>query len=665
MRPDLPGPPESAAKGRSQDERWLELWTTQASRAWRVQIVGLLAVGATGIGLLTHVGLARVTGRPAVAAVALASGMLLLTIVCTRGFRSVGRMIEAVERSTPALRNALVAWHELRGVSAPAIAQALAAQARASLEGAARPRPFSWRGWGSVVACCLVGSVLNQFVRATPHRQPPSAVTSTYRSPAVARAFRWHVTVTPPAYTRRPAVLHGSPSQVEALVGSTIAIEFEQWRDDATARLGATALPVTGTGGTRFAHLVVAASDVLLVESGRRAVLAAVTIVARPDDAPAVRITKPAADLRRAEARGSVGIHVSAEDDLGLRDLRLRFTKVSGSGESFTFEDGEWPLSVVRNAATSWEATHTVDLSSLGLRPGDSVVYRAVAHDARPGPQGAAESERYLIEIARPGALTAGDASLPEPEKRYALSQRMVIQLTERLIERRPRMTDEQFRQEAAMLAIAQRRVRSEFVFMLGGEVEDELEEAAHSHEIEAGRLDNRGQGDLTTAVRQMSHAEARLAEALPREALPYEYRALAALQAAFGKARYFMRVLPAPVQIDMTRRLTGDRPGLLSASWSLAPLPPGSRREAIDLLVRLEGETQESAASLLPALVALDREHTAWVTQVRDVHAHEGRRGLGRLLRARLLSPAPEWFALPLPRTAEEAAVTSAGPSR
>ena len=110
------------------------------------------------------------------------------------------------------------------------------------------------------------------------------------------------------------------------------------------------------------------------------------------------------------------------------------------------------------------------------------------------------------------------------------------------------------------MLAIAQRRVRAEFVFMLGGEVEDEFEEAAHSHEVEGGRLENKGQGDLTEAVRQMSLAETRLTAAEVREALPYEYKALAALQAAFGKARYVMRTLPSPVQIDASRRLQGDR---------------------------------------------------------------------------------------------------------
>ena len=269
-----------------------------------------------------------------------------------------------------------------------------------------------------------------------------------------------------------------------------------------------------------------AASDVLQVYGQQQQVLASITLVVVPDAAPTVRITAPAADLRRDAATGIVPIRITAQDDLGLRDLRLRFTKVSGSGESFTFEDGEWPVQVRRTSERQWTGSHQVDLAALGLGPGDSLVYHAVAHDARVGAEGAAESERFLIEITRPGALAAGDFSLPEPEEKFALSQRMVIQLTERLLEKRPRMSAEAFGEEAQALAVAQRRVRAEFVFMLGGEVEDEFEEAAHAHEVEEGRQANQGKGDLTEAVRQMSQAETRLTARDVREALPYEYRA-------------------------------------------------------------------------------------------------------------------------------------------
>ena len=366
--------------------------------------------------------------------------------------------------------------------------------------------------------------------------------------------------MTPPAYSGRRSERVDRPARLDVLAGSRVEVTFTGLPPGATVRHGEQTIELVDAIRTPVARLVPTVSDVLQVLAADSGVLASIALVVTPDAAPAVRITAPAADLRRAAATGMVTIRIAARDDIGLRDLRLRFTKVSGSGESFTFEDGEWPVEVRRTSVTEWTGSYALDLARLGLGPGDSVVYHAVAHDARTGPEGAAESERFLIEIARPGAVAAGDFSLPEPEEKFALSQRMVIQLTERLLERRPRISAEQFRDEAQALAIAQRRVRAEFVFMLGGEVEDEFEEAAHSHEVEAGRLDNRGQGDLTDAVRHMSQAETRLTAADVREALPYEYRALSALQAAFGKARYFMRTLPATVQIDPGRRLQGDR---------------------------------------------------------------------------------------------------------
>jgi hypothetical protein len=354
-----------------------------------------------------------------------------------------------------------------------------------------------------------------------------------------------------------------------------------------------------------------------------------------------------------------VPIEIVAADDIGLRDLRLRFTKVSGSGESFTFQDGEWPVRVSRQSATQWTGGFRLDLAATGMGPGDSLVYHAVAHDARLGAEGAVESERFLIEIARPGALAAGDFSLPEPEEKFALSQRMVILLTERLLERRPRLSAEDYAREAQALAIAQRRVRAEFVFMLGGEVEDEFEEAAHAHEVEEGRQANQGKGDLTEAVRQMSQAETRLTAVEVREALPYEYRALAAVQAAFGKARYFMRTLPAAVQVDPARRLQGDRALASSARWTVTPLPDKARADALDLLARL-ATTQVNLDRLLPALVAVDRADPAWVVAVQRAAAEEGADGVARALRLRLLPGSPAWMRMPLPRTPAEARATA-----
>lgn len=657
MPPDEPRSPGGTG---AVDDTWLQAWLETGHRRWRWQYALWSAVVALAAACVIHV-LVAPHGGPAGLAGAVAGGCVgILCLLTAEGLRSVVPLVDAAEAHTPALANALLAWHEAAPSVPVAIRAPLARQARAALESSAIPPAVPLERWAITLACLVLAVGIGWVLPPVAHVAGGAGPSTTPAVPAAGAgtALAWQVTVRPPAYTSRPTRQLATPALVDALVGSAIEMRFDHWPPEARARLGQAALTLDGSGATRVATLVARQSDALVVDVAGRA-LATIVIVVRQDAPPDVRITMPGADQRRATATGRMPIRITARDDIGLRDLRLRYTKVSGSGESFTFEDGEWAVRVRQTSATQWAGEHVVDLASLGLGPGDSVAYHAVAHDARPGPEGAAESERFLIEIAREGALAAGDFSLPEPEETFALSQRMVIQLTERLLEKRARMSAAAYRDEAVALALAQRRVRAEFVFMLGGEVEDEVEEAAHSHEVEAGRLDNRGQGDLTTAVRQMAQAEARLTDAEVREALPYEYRALAALQAAFGKARYFMRTLPAPVQLDGARRLQGDRTQASPARWTRSPFPESSRIRALALLARVEQQGAALAALVAP-LIALDRTDAQWVTAVQAAVSDRDAASLGGLLRARLLAGGEGRVALPLPLSAEEAALAA-----
>ena len=629
MPPDLSSPgPGGDGKAPSADELWLETWLATAGRRWRAWVAVRSATLAIGVALLTRAATAGLT--PASLPIAVTAGVLagLLLLIASAGLRDWRPVALAAERDTPALRNALIAWKETRSQAPPAITARLASHARQSLASASWPHPHSRRAWATTLAVLLAGALA--AVAANVTSRPRVAVAQQTRDAADATksfALQWTVTVTPPAYTRRPASRVRQPKRIDALAGSRIEFAFAGWPRGGAARLGSTTLSLSGDADTRTTALLASASDVLLIHDARQQVLEAITIVVTPDGPPTVRIMAPAADLRRTTASGVVPIEITAADDIGLRDLRLRFTKVSGSGESFTFEDGEWPVEVRRQSPTRWRGVFRLDLATTGMGPGDSVVYHAVAHDARLGAEGAVESERYLIEITRPGALVAGDFSLPEPEEKFALSQRMVILLTERLLEKRPRMSAEDYAREAQALAMAQRRVRAEFVFMLGGEVEDEFEEAAHAHEVEEGRQANQRQGrsdrggppDVTG--RDAAHAPSTSEKPFLTSIARWQ-----PLQAAFGKSRYFMRTLPAAVQIDAARRLQGDRTPASSARWTVTPLTDQARADALALLARLD-TAQADLDRLLPALVAIDRGGSG----VGGRRAARGRRGRRR----------------------------------
>jgi hypothetical protein len=289
----------------------------------------------------------------------------------------------------------------------------------------------------------------------------------------------------------------------------------------------------------------------------------------RHDDAPRLRVSAPGRDLFLPDARRNIDVALEANDDFGLASLQLRYTSVSGSGERFTFTDGSLPLQVARTDARSWSARGTLPLAALELRAGDMIVYHGEARDQRPGAE-AARSDSYIIEITAPGALAAEGFSLDDEQDRYGISQQMVILKTERLLARVRGLPADSVAQAALALAAEQRSVRAEFVFMMGGELAEEVLEAAGTldvheeahaaadEELLTGRLANRGRIELTRAIRSMSHAANALNAADLVEALKEERAALTHLQGAFARTRYILRALTERERLDFTRRLTG-----------------------------------------------------------------------------------------------------------
>src|SRR5262245_65945097 len=110
----------------------------------------------------------------------------------------------------------------------------------------------------------------------------------------------------------------------------------------------------------------------------------------------------------------------------------------------------------------------------------------------------------------------------------------MVILKTERVIARRGTMSSQDFADESQQIAAEQRKVRAEFVFMLGGELADdpelaasmteinEEEEASRESEILEGRNVNAGHVALLRAIRAMTRASTSLTATDPSRALPH-----------------------------------------------------------------------------------------------------------------------------------------------
>ena len=245
----------------------------------------------------------------------------------------------------------------------------------------------------------------------------------------------------------------------------------------------------------------------------------------------------------------TIDLAIDASDDIGLASLKVRYTKVSGSGERFTFSEGEVPIQFTRANDRAWTARAQWKLDGLSLEAGDMLVYRAIAADHRPGAT-PSESDSFIAEILSPGGQAAPGFSLDPESERYAVSQQMVILKTERLAARKTSMATDAFAAESQDLAGEQRKVRAEFVFMMGGELADapdptgdindlnEEAEAQGENDLLAGRCESGADRAAPCDSRDEPRVDG-THERGSRVALTNERAALKQLEQAFSRTRH------------------------------------------------------------------------------------------------------------------------------
>lgn len=569
----------------------------------RLRTVVCLQALAVGLLLATAVRIAAwaVGGHGAsIGVVAGGAGLALASAVVVRGWRrlTIIDVAAEIERRVGGLDNLLVSAVELsrrRRVVHPRIGAEIERQTEARVQ-AIEPSGLVPVARAVVVtAAVAVGASLAAWSVGGASIAERAVTTHTVGDAVTTPG---HVTltvvVTPPAYASLPATSVRDVAEVEVLEGSRVRIAIEPATADVLlVEAGQAPMAFERDGTERAVELVAERTRFLLLrfrgEEARADQLLMLRV--KPDAAPVVRISQPARDLVFPEPRGRVAVEIEAIDDLALGTVSLRYTRVIGSGESTTFQEGDLPLRVERAERGRWRATSEISLEDLKLEDGDVLVYRATTSDLRPG-RDPSTSDAYLLEVGRLAEAASAGFGLPDDKDRQALSQQMVIIKTERLHAERGRLSRDEFEEQARMLAVEQRMVRAEFIFMTGGDVQDEVAEAEHSHDLVEGRFENEGQVELLTAIREMSRAEARLNDAATDQALVSERAALAALQRAFDRRRYLLRTTPERARIDGTRRLIGELKE--ARSWRRAPATASDGRE----VERLETLARDLAAA-------------------------------------------------------------------
>ncbi len=565
----------------------------------------------------------------------LGAGMALMVVAVAiawwRTRASRGAVAAAVERRAADFRNLLVTAVELADHpdrARPAMRDVVWDDAVRIAERVDVPRLLPLGRASLILILSIAGWIAAGVVFARFwHESPAVALASGLGDPAI---IDLSVRVTPPEYTGLAATSVRNPDHLDLLTGSRLDFDVEGHAATMSLTDAANAkVPLASNGAGRFTGGVNATVDSYLAfepvsASGAAGVRRLVTISVRPDRPPAVRVTAPGKDLYLSDMSRTLDVAIAADDDLAMRSLKLVYTKVSGSGEDFTFTEGEAPVQITRHSDQSWTATGALALATLGLAKGDTLVYRAVAVDSLPG-RAPVESDAYIVQVLSPSDVATEGFATGDDRDKYALSEQMIVIKTEQLHAKKPTLSAEAFNDEAVNLSAMQRSVRAEFVFMLGGELEDieaeaaaagpdelhEENEAAGEQDLLAGRMQNQGRQDLLIAIRRMSEAATSLAVSDTQSALTSARAAVAALQRAFTKSRLILRTLSVRERIDPTRRLTGDVKG--EAPWR-RPLADSAESPRVSALRRALDQLGELAGG--SAYTTGDRTRLAGVAE-------------------------------------------------
>ncbi len=482
------------------------------------------------------------------------------------------------------------------------------------------PRRRIALAWG-LGAAALAAIALWQMQDSAPRPLAPVADT-TAAAPGAPRLTGQRVRIVPPAYTGL-APRYSDSLDIRAPAGSRIEWTFAfapQPADAALELIGGQRLALTqGADGWSGALRLDVPSLYRVTALGMRGDLPAHRLEPVPDEPPQVRLIEPASGLvTMSPGQRGWRIIFEASDDYAVDTLaRLTLTTAIGEGENVRFAER---TQTVRGAGDPKRRRFVIDLplAAYGLVPGSDLVAQLTIADTRsPGPQvvrGPAAILRY--PAPRPQEAEGLDLMAKQQMPAYFRSQRQVIIDTEALIKQRKALSADEFLLRSDTIGVDQRLLRLRYGQFVGMEAEETpkppmptsdkdepkepehhdgdghdhgtapespvfgdlgnvLADYGHTHdESEAATLlDPDTRNLLKLALDAMWEAEVNLRMGKPEAALPFENKALDYIKKVQQATRiYLPRIGSQQPPIDMTRRLTGKRVGIVGRGAQVVP---------------------------------------------------------------------------------------------
>lgn len=489
------------------------------------------------------------------------------------------------------------------------------------------------------------------------------------------------VRIEPPAYTGLEATTTNR-LDLELPEGSRVEwiLDFDKHGAEYALRLSGGEQTELQRGGDGHLHAssVINRTDLYRIVDTRagydESIGAVYSLTVMLDRAPDIRIVEPDVPVLEIPKAGPARFDSQAliKDDYGLQGVEILASVAKGSGEGVKFRDQALDFDRAIDTGNGQLYQRQWDLEALGMEPGDEIYFTVVATDNRFPQANTGRSDTLIVrwlEDEKPilAADGLGIDFIPE----FFKSQRQIIIETEQLIEDRPQLAAQVFKDTSYGIGQAQADLKEKYGQYLGDEfgegpgeqLDQPHTEAADSagaheqHENEHGatdsgslnknlnstadiiRLYGHDHGDpeigpitrrnpvalMKRAVSEMWQAERHLMQASPERALPFEYEAYKYLKLARQADRIYVKRLgfePPPVSED--RRLSGKRDEILS--YRLAAPGPGlganetqSEQQLLKLVYHMLKEhssDNEYSESEREILHRLGRQFTLWSQQ-------------------------------------------------
>lgn len=416
-----------------------------------------------------------------------------------------------------------------------------------------------------------------------------------------------HLRISPPQYTRKARYAVTTPSfKVEAGAKVSWTIQTSQPVTSPQLELaGQKAVqlqPVQGQVNTYTASITATQSALYQIKlNGQASEFYSIEVI--PDEAPAISVQTPKqyTEVLFGEPQ-RVRVQAVLQDDYGLKAADLVATVAKGEGEAVKFREQRIPLKLsFTGQPKQLQLNQTLDLQALGMTYGDELYFYLQAWDNH---RGYTRTEAYFVQLEDTTVVELmDDLSLgvnPNPE--YFRSQRQIIIDTEKLIKEQPKQSKADLMERSNNIGVDQKLLRLRYGKFLGEEFESNLGTAGlpeeltghhaddghdhsqdqlpsqseyearmnalldpylHKHDQEeaATFFEPAIKAQLKGALAQMWEAELRLRTGKPKEALPFELKALRLLKEVQQKSRVYVKKTgfePPPLKIP-EKRLTGD----------------------------------------------------------------------------------------------------------